>query len=178
MTPEPGADVRMVMSKWGETPHWELDAIYLGSDEHGQWIGAPAGTLNARPGAQFVSEVDSVSLVPPGDGELVTHIATFHRPGIWCRVYVDITTPAWWDGDLLRAVDLDLDVIRGDTGRVWVDDEDEFADHRVSLGYPDDIVAAALASCSRVHAAVAAEAPPYDGAAEAWLTRLGSLPRR
>lgn len=168
----------MMMSKWGERPHWELDAVYLGNDEHGQWIGAPAGTLNARPGAQFVSEVDSVSLVPPGDGELVTHIATFHRPGIWCRVYVDITTPARWDGALLRAVDLDLDVIRGDTGRVWVDDEDEFADHRVSLGYPDDIVAAALASCARVHAAVATEAPPYDGAAEAWLTRLGSLRRR
>lgn len=165
----------MVMSKWGARPHWELDAVYLGSDEHGQWIGAPAGTLNARPGAQFVSEVDSVSLVPPGDGELVTHIATFHRPGIWCRVYVDITTPARWDGALLRAVDLDLDVIRGDTGRVWIDDEDEFADHRVRFGYPDEIVAAALASCARVHASVTAEAPPYDGAAEAWLTRLGSL---
>lgn len=165
----------MVMSKWGERPHWELDAVYLGSDEHGAWIGAPAGTLNARPGARFVSAVDSVSLVPPHHGELVSHIATFHRPGIWCSVYVDITTPAWWDGTLLRAVDLDLDVIRGDTGRVWVDDEDEFAVHRVRLGYPEDVVAAALASCARVHAAIAAEEAPYDGAAEAWLTRVGTL---
>jgi hypothetical protein len=165
----------MVMSKWGERPHWELDAVYLGADEHGQWIGAPAGTLNARPGAQFVSEVDSVSLVPPEDGEPATHIATFHRPGIWCRVYVDITTPARWDGTLLRAVDLDLDVIQGDAGRVWVDDEDEFAAHRVRLGYPDELVRSALEACDRVHAAVAAAAPPYDGTAEAWLTRLGSL---
>ncbi|WP_180935649.1 DUF402 domain-containing protein [Nocardioides ungokensis] len=37
---------------------------------------------------------------------------------------------------MLRAVDLDLDVVRGRTGRVWIDDEDEFAEHRVRFGYP------------------------------------------
>ena len=45
-------------------------------------------------------------------------------------VYVDITTvPVWLDGPTraVTAVDLDLDVVRGWTGRVWVDDEDEFA---------------------------------------------------
>jgi hypothetical protein len=166
----------MMMSKWGERPHWELDAVYLGSDEHGQWLGAPAGTLNARPGARFVSEVDSVSLVPAvGDDRLATHIATFHSPGIWCDLYVDITTPASWDGAALRAVDLDLDVIRGDTGRVWVDDEDEFAEHRVSLGYPDALVAAALASCAEVQAAVVAGRAPYDGSAQRWLARVQGL---
>ena len=52
-----------------------------------------------------------------------------------------MATPAVWHGeDLVRAVDLDLDVIRGTTGRVWVDDEDEFAEHRVSLGYPDEVI--------------------------------------
>jgi hypothetical protein len=171
-----------MMTKWGDRPHWELDGIYLGSDEHGAWIGAPAGTLNARPGAQFVSEVDSVSLVPPTGERLATHLATFHQPGIWCDVYVDITTPAVWDGHLLRAVDLDLDVIRGADrsgrgGRVWVDDEDEFAEHRVSLGYPDDLARAAMASCDRVHADVAAGRAPYDGSAAVWLARTGELPR-
>ena len=175
LTPSPGAAVRIAMTKWGGTPHWELDAVYLGSDAHGDWVGAPAGTLNARPGARFVSEVDSVSLVPPSDGRLATHIATFHQPGIWCDVYVDITTPAVWADHALRAVDLDLDVIRGNTGRVWVDDEDEFAEHRVSLGYPDELARAAMASCDRVHADVAAGRAPYDGSAEAWITRAGGL---
>ena len=51
--------------------------------------------------------------------------------------YVDVATPAVWHGeDLVRAVDLDLDVIRGTTGRIWVDDEDEFADHRVRWATP------------------------------------------
>jgi hypothetical protein len=178
---DPGDTVRVVMSKYGGRPHWELDGTYLGSDEHGDWIGAPAGTLNARPGARFVSEVDAVTLVPrepAGSPEaLAAHLATFHAPGIWCRVYVDITTPGTWDGHRLCAVDLDLDVVRGSTGRVWVDDEDEFAEHRVSLGYPDDLADAALASCARVHAAVRECRPPYDGAADRWLARVAGRRR-
>jgi len=167
------------MTKWGDRPHWELDGTFLGSDAHGDWIGAPAGTLNARPGARFVSEVDAVTLVPRDD-DLAWCLPTFQAPGIWCTIYVDITTPATWDGPVLRAVDLDLDVIRGadhlgKAGRVWIDDEDEFADHRVRYGYPDDVIAAAVAAAERVHADVTAARAPYDGAAEAWLARLGDL---
>lgn len=165
------------MTKWGERPHWEVDTVLLGSDRHGDWLGAPAGTLNSRPGAQFVSEVPSVSLVPSGAAGPASHIATFHQPGIWCSVYVDITTPGVWDGTALRAVDLDLDVIRGDTGRVWVDDEDEFAEHRRTLGYPDEVVRSALAECERVHRAVREAAAPYDDSALAWLARLDEVTR-
>jgi hypothetical protein len=161
------------MTKWGDRPHWELDGTFLGSDDHGDWIGSPAGTLNARPGARYVSEVDAVTLVPR-DVELAWCLPTFQAPGIWCSLYVDITTPATWDGRFLRAVDLDLDVIVGDTGRVWVDDEDEFADHRVRFGYPDDVIAAALASSERVFAAVTADRPPFVGAAGVWLARLAT----
>ena len=88
------------------------------------------------------------------------------------RVYVDVTTPPVWDGSVLRAVDLDLDVVRGNTGRVWVDDEDEFADHRVRFGYPGEVTTAAMYSCDRVHAAVAAGVAPYDGSAATWLSRV------
>ncbi len=52
---------------------------------------------------------------------------------------------------MLRAVDLDLDVVRGNTGRVWVDDEDEFAEHRVAFDYPEDVVTSAVASAERRH---------------------------
>jgi protein associated with RNAse G/E len=88
------------------------------------------------------------------------------------QVYVDVTTPPSWDGRVLRAVDLDLDVVRGTTGRVWVDDEDEFADHRVRFGYPEEVARLAMDSCDRVHAAVSAGAAPYDGSARAWFDRL------
>ena len=171
---EPGGPVRVVMTKWGDRPHWEFDALYLGSDGAGDWLGIRAGTTMTRPGATYVAPTDQVGLVPPsGPDEARGWLATFHAVGGPVRVYVDVTTPPAWDGAVVRAVDLDLDVVRGNTGRVWVDDEDEFAEHRVRFGYPEDVVRAAMASCDRVHADVAAARTPYDGSAAAWLDRLG-----
>ena len=163
----------MVMTKWGDRPHWEFDAVLLGSDAHGDWIGIPRGTFMSRPGAEYVAPVDQVGLVPaPGPDEQRGWLATFHAVGGPVQVYVDMTTPPVWDGVVLRAVDLDLDVVRGTTGRVWVDDEDEFAEHRVAFGYPEDVSRLAMTSCDRVHAAVTAGDPPYDGSSAHWLAVL------
>jgi hypothetical protein len=155
------------MSKWGERPHWEFDAIRLGSDEHGDWVGIPAGTPMARPEATFVPPVDSLVLVPAsspssGPASRPWWLATFYSPGFHVEVYVDITAPARWDGSVLRAIDLDLDVVRGETGRVWVDDEDEFAEHRVAFGYPDDVVEGASRACDEVRTMVAERVAPFD----------------
>ena len=45
------------------------------------------------------------------------------------------------------------------------------------LAAGDDLAEAAMASCDRVHADVAAGRAPYDGSAAAWLARTGELPR-
>ncbi len=183
MTLEPGACVRVAMTKWRDKPHWSFDCRFLGSDEHGDWIGITAGTPMARPGASYVAPNDQVGLVPaPGPDSARGWLATFHGHGspVWAslgapvEVYVDITTPPVWDGSVLRAVDLDLDVVRGTTGRVWIDDEDEFARHRVSLGYPDEIARHALASCEAVHRAMVARTAPYDGIAATWLEQVAA----
>ena len=170
MTPQPGDVVRLVMTKWGRRPHWEFDAVLLGSDHHGDWVGVAAGTAMSRPGADYVAAVDQVVLAPaPGDNAARGWLATFHAVRGPVHTYVDMTTPPYWDGHELHAVDLDLDVIRGTAGRVWVDDEDEFARHRVELGYPDEIVELAVTTAERVRAAVLDEDAPFDGSAEAWL---------
>ena len=163
--------LRMVARKWPDRPHWEYDAVHLGDDEHGSWVGAPAGTLMSRPGVSFHTDQAQVSLVPVEE----PYVATFYAPGgsSPCEVYVDIATFATWSADTVTAVDLDLDVIRGWSGRVWVDDEDEFADHRVRHDYPDDLVRLAASSCDSVRAAVEAREAPYDGtAARTWLAAL------
>jgi len=175
---EPGTRVDVEMTKWGDRPHWEFPATYLGSDEHGDWLGLPAGTPFRRPGAHFVSPNDQVTLLPH-DGWWA---ASFHGPGAvtWMdlagaavEVYVDITTPAEICGLTVRCVDLDLDVVRGDNGTVMVDDQDEFAEHQVTLRYPPEVVRAAEESCAAVLAAVSARTPPFDGAASGvWLTRV------
>jgi uncharacterized protein len=165
--------VRVVTRKWPDRPHWEFDALRLGEDEHGVWVGAPVGTSMRRPGAGFLTDQAQVSLIPRD----AAFVATFYSPGgrSPCDVYVDITTvPQWVDGAVstVTAVDLDLDVVRGWTGRVWVDDEDEFAAHRLLMAYPGDLVRLAAGSCEAVLAAVESGGPPYDGSAGAWFTAL------
>ncbi|NYD43129.1 DUF402 domain-containing protein [Nocardioides panaciterrulae] len=173
--PRPGDPVHVVMTKWGGRPHWEYDAVHLGADAHGDWIGLPGGTFFARPGAEYVAPVAQVCLVPgPGPDAERGWFATFHAHGGPVRVYVDMTTPPVWDGAVVRAVDLDLDVVQGPTGRVWVDDEDEFAEHRVRYAYPEEVSRLAMRSCDRVRAAVEAGCPPYDGTSAAWFDRLAA----
>lgn len=186
MTRAPGDPVRVEVTKWGDRPHWRFAGVWLGSDAYGEWLGFPAGTHNSRPGFAFDSEVDAVTLVPH-EGHW---LATFHASGIWCDLYIDVSTPATWDGDVLRTVDLDLDVIRmapedpglsftapqnqrAGWGEVFIDDEDEFLEHQVAYGYPPEVVAAARASADDLHAAVVAGAAPYDKVAHLpWLALL------
>jgi hypothetical protein len=181
VTFELGEPVRIEMEKWGGRPHWQFEAQYLGTDEHGDWIAIPAETPMSRPGYALVSRNDQVGLVPPRDlpDEERGWLATFHgEPRDWVAVYVDITTPPVWDGATVRTVDLDLDVIRRVEGEVFVDDEDEFAEHQVAFGYPARIVAAAQRSCELVRDAVVRGLPPYDGSHERWLATLAGLTAR
>jgi predicted RNA-binding protein associated with RNAse of E/G family len=164
-------DVRVTFTKWRRRPHWEYDAVRLGSDEHGTWLGVPVGTVIARPGCELRTGEAQVVLVPHEGA----HVATFFAPhgNAPCSVYVDITTSPVWDGQDVSAVDLDLDVIKSWDGRVWVDDEDEFAEHRRTLDYPEAVVHAALASADHVREAVAAGHAPFDGQVhERWLGAL------
>ena len=75
----------------------------------------------------------------------------------------------------MRAVDLDLDVIEALDRTVFVDDEDEFEEHRVAYGYPPEIVELATATSDLVHRAVTQKAPPFDGRSAPWLELLGRL---
>jgi hypothetical protein len=171
-----GDPVRIEMEKWGSQRHWHIPGQWLGSDDQGDWIGIPAGTRMVRPGRDVRSQHDQVGLVPGGGDEVArASLPTFHRAPSHVWVYVDMTTVPVWDGPVLRAVDLDLDVVRGRDGGVVIDDEDEFAEHRVAFGYPAEIVALAEASRDRVHAAILAGEPPYDGRHEHWLAVLASL---
>ena len=165
--------VRVVARKWPDRPHWEHDAVRLGEDAHGCWLGAAAGTLMSRPGASFRTSQPQVTLVPVAE----PFIATFYGRGgaVPCEVYVDITTAPVWTETTVTGYDLDLDVVRGWSGRVWVDDEDEFADHRVRYAYPPELSRSALASCDAVRAALVQRRPPYDGSAGRWFGELAVL---
>jgi hypothetical protein len=170
----PERTVRVLTRKWPDLPHWEFDAVRLGVDGHGHWVGVPSGTWLSRPDRGFHAWCDHVVLIPHDAWWVATMYGDdADRP---VDVYVDISTPGTWSDDrsAVRAVDLDLDVIREPDGRVWVDDEDEFAEHQVSLGYPEDVIAAARTSCADVLAAVTARADAFSGVHLDWIARLRS----
>jgi hypothetical protein len=170
---QPGHPVQIVMTKWGERPHWEFDAAYLGSDQYGDWLGFPAGSSMSRPGMDITTTNDQVGLVPAAGLDTGNAwLATFHGPGGVAWTYVDMTTVPVWDGSVVRAVDLDLDVIELLDRSVVVDDEDEFERHRVDLGYPPDLVALASGTKNAVLAAVRDRTPPFDGSAAGWFEVL------
>jgi hypothetical protein len=90
------------------------------------------------------------------------------------EVYCDITSPARWLGDdEVHLVDLDLDVVRRRmTGDVELRDEDEFAEHRVAFGYPEELVEQAYAAARWLRGALADGTEPFASAYHPWLARV------
>ena len=73
-------------------------------------------------------------------------------------------------------IDMDLDVVDRAVGGIYIDDRDEWDEHRVHYGYPADIVAHLEALAVDLERKVrAAEAPFDEATADAWLERLAAL---
>ena len=168
---EAGTRVRVDMTKWGNKPHWGFDGIYLGEDEHGEWIGHPVGTAFARPGKGWVADWDSVSLIPHRDA---AHFAAFNRPNgrVSSQIYVDMCTPPMWQDSTVTCIDLDLDVVKKFDGSVYIDDQDEFEHHQLEFGYPPEIISMTEDSAERVYLAVKEGRAPYDATPERWFEVL------
>jgi hypothetical protein len=118
------------------TLHWQIRAQWLADDEWGTWLAGPVPTA-LRKGHEVWWEypVPFVSLIPPGEWWMAMFNVTTPERAV--EVYVDIVTPARWEGDgLVHFIDLDLDVVRLADGHSYIDDEDEFLEHQRSLAYP------------------------------------------
>ena len=74
----------------------------------------------------------------------------------------------------MTMVDLDLDVIRRESGETLIDDEDEFEVNRLSLGYSERWVDLARTTAARVLLAVDRLDEPFGRTADEWLEQLRS----
>ena len=162
--------VEIDFRKYPDTRHWQFATEYLGEDEHGIWLGGRAGNPAQKGWATPVTfGHDFVKLIVP-DGWWTAIWNT--RGGI--SVYVDIVMPARWDGDRVTLLDLDLDVIISSDGSVKIDDEDEFAEHQVSLGYTLEMIEGAEQATAEIVAAIEADAEPFGSVAAGWLAEWAS----
>ncbi|WP_394554227.1 DUF402 domain-containing protein [Agromyces sp. MMS24-JH15] len=172
----PGTLVRVRYTKWDGTPHWTYDGVWLGRDGFGEWVGYPSGTRYERPGRMFEAGWTSVGLFPDAGWTPGFNFDGYHTP-----IYVDLSSRPEWRADddggyTVSMHDLDLDVVLRDGRPAYIDDEDEFAEHRVTLGYPDEVAGQVEADAADVLAAVLASVAPFDGStAEHWRARLAAL---
>jgi protein associated with RNAse G/E len=161
------AVVRVVFTKYDGRLHWHARLHRLGEDEHGVWLGAPAGTRWQR-GAEPPVSLPPHVLLLPRDGWWV---AAFNAAPSKYEMYVDLATVPVWAGDEVAMIDLDLDVVRLRGGAVRLLDEDEFEAHRALFGYPETVVESVTGTAQRLLAAVTT-VEPFTGAYQTWLARV------
>ena len=159
--------VHVDFRRWPDTEHWQFRMRRLGEDEHGIWLWSllPGWPSDGAPSRR---RCRSTPLV-----ELITHDAWWSA--IWNggearhAMYVDIATPARWNGDRVTLIDLDLDIVRYRNGDVALVDEDEFDEHRIALDYPKRVVDGARTAAAKVYLDVVAAREPFGDVAASWM---------
>lgn len=171
---QPGQLVVARNRKWNGKAHWVVPGRYLGEDRHGWWIFQGTNEFCSRPGAAFYTRSDAVLLVPRSGDWVATFYDDAHPNGV--RVYVDLAVAHEWT-DIRPAVtefhviDMDLDVIRMAGRGVFIDDQDEFAEHRIAMNYPVRLVDDIQAAADELYQAVKAQHAPFDGTDVEWFTK-------
>ena len=170
--PQPGTRLLFRWRKWDDSPHWIHECVYLGSDRWGDWFGQLPGWGSSRPGRTFAPQHPNVTLLPPSGEWVFTRNAAPQRT----RTYIDLAWDARWQDGGPTGIDMDLDVVdRLDAG-IYIDDRDEWDEHRVAFGYPLDIVERLETVALDLERRVSAREAPFDDATPGgWLDRLAAL---
>ncbi|MCX4850845.1 DUF402 domain-containing protein [Streptomyces sp. NBC_00893] len=168
------ARVLVSVRKYDGSPHRRHPMVRLGEDEHGVWLGAPAGTVcsTGTGSAVYTTREARVMLIPRD----AWWTGLFQAAPARLDAYCDVTTPPRWPhpGEVTM-IDLDLDVCRTrDGGTVYVDDEDEFADHQVRHAYPPDVIARATTTAEQLRVALTEDAEPFGRCRRSWLARMSA----
>ena len=158
--------------KWPDTPHWHHQMYLLGDDDFGRWLWAPRGTVAQKGEADPQKAEDTWVKLIPTEGWW----SAIFRTGSDLDLYVDVCTPAEWNENSVKMVDLDLDILRDrDSGIVTLDDEDEFLKHQVDLGYPQSMVAAARTTAAELMITVEQHREPFGEVGARWLEKAKEL---
>jgi hypothetical protein len=165
--------------KYDGSAHWVVPGRHLGSDEYGHWVFQGTHEFISRPGAALYTESDAIMLIPYAGDWVATFFDDSHPGGV--ELYIDLAIDLQWrrigSGVVeFHMIDMDLDVVRTKTRGLFVDDEDEFAQHSVELAYPEELCTRMELACAALTRTVAGGNAPFDGRDAAWFT-LGRTPR-
>jgi hypothetical protein len=149
----------------GGTFSFELSAA--GADRHGTWLFGPTDALWTSPHDQGVLPFDVLVLLAP-DRPWVTWWVDDPADR---RVEIDVCRPPEPTDQGWRYVDLELDPIRHEDGRVEIEDEDELAEAREQGWMSADDAELAVQVAEQTAQALRDRIEPWG--AEGW-RRLGA----
>jgi protein associated with RNAse G/E len=160
--------VRVIYRKYDEKLHWHQWMQYLGEDQYGVWLGAPPNSVSQRGDEPELHHEQAHVQLFPRDRWFT---AIFNDEPRSTEIYCDVTTPVEFKDDVFTMIDLDLDVVRKRDGSIYVDDEDEFAEHQVKYSYPPDVIEQAQATADWLVTAVKTE-EPFLTVFKTWLDKV------
>lgn len=178
-SPQPGELIVARNRKFDGTAHWVVPGRYLGENSFGHWIFQGTGEFISRPGAALYTGSDAILLVPHVGDWVGTFYDDKHPDGV--QLYIDLAIDFQWKRIRpavveFHMIDMDLDVVRSEGRGLYIDDEDEFAEHSEQMNYPADLRESLQAECAALFDAVAAGQAPFDGRDAAWFTLGRTLP--
>ncbi len=143
----------------------------LGEDDWGVWISVPAGTRRWKGADSSMGPTRMPAVFcAPRDGWWHLH---YNGDTTKLSHFVDIVTPpSWVSDDRYEMIDLDLDVVRHQSGLVEVEDEDEFEVHRIQYGYTPEMIRRAEEETQRIVGELQSRHEPFFETAASWLAQV------
>ncbi len=158
-----GRRVHVLSTKYDGSRHYEYTATLL--DQTGPlvrvWVEAGEPYVSYR-GQGLMREGFTALFFTDRWYNLFHNLRPMGRRGY--LTYANIGTPATFEGDTIRWVDLDVDIVRT-VDAIHVDDEDEFALHQRAMSYPRDLIDRVLTTRDELVRLAGAEVFPFDRAA-------------
>lgn len=167
MTTTPWRPVSVISTKWNGDFHRRTPSLELGSDAAGTWLWMPPGTIAETRSGPYEA-IAGLRLIPVGQMWSAYFVPSSPAVATANSIYVDISTPNRWLGDVFEFIDLDLDVEVVGAGPVTVLDRDEFMDHARVWCYPTETRTAAKRACDVVTTALTNRDAPLGGAYLYW----------
>jgi hypothetical protein len=128
------------------------------------------GSRRDRPRKRAIEVVarDELWLAVPGEWWVLCGYTDAARSLYSYKVHATAPFEAPGSDDEILWVDLDLD-FEITTDEVDLQDEDQFHDHALSMGYPDRVVRGAWSGISTIAARYTNGAWPFDGSMQEWM---------
>lgn len=150
--------------KWPKRPTAQAIGYLIGTDQFGHWLGIIAGSVWQHcNGQQGTFEQSFVKLIPYN----AYWSACFNCSGK--LIDVDIVLPHIWANQLIEEVDLEIDLLKMDDGRLEIRDQAEFAVVFQQWPMLTSLIDQVHATTTQIYQQLATEAEPFKRVGVQWL---------